>query len=178
MIVSVLCVNQWQLRPEENRIYNGDHYRDLQPRCMSLFQFLAERPGRVVSRQELMDSVWGGRIVGEDALNNCVKKLRHLLDDDPRNPEVIETINKKGYRLVARVHRRWLSPRFRTFQRLALRFAFLLLAASFAWNHTDVSVYRFSDTDSPGERETKLLEMAGEIEMAPDGVRSLSVSLK
>ena len=59
---------------------------------MSLFQFLAERPGRVVSRQELMDSVWEGRIVGEDALNNCVKKLRRLLDDDPKNPEVIETI--------------------------------------------------------------------------------------
>ena len=176
--MSILCVNQWQLRPEENRVYNGNEFLDLQPRCMSLFLFLAERPGQVVTRQELMDSVWEGRIVGEDALNNCVKKLRRLLGDDPKNPEVIETISKKGYRLIARVHRQWLSTRTKRIQKLFLKSALLLLAASFAWNHTDISVYRFSDADSAIERQTKLQEMAGGIESAPGEVKSLSVTFK
>ena len=175
--LSILCVNQWQLHPDENRIYRGDHYLDLQPRCMSLFQFLAERPGKVVSRQELMDTVWQGRIVGEDALNNCVKKLRRLLDDDPKNPKVIETISKKGYRLVARVDRRWLPPALVKFRKLALSSAFMVLAASFVWNHIDVTVYRFSDSDSASEREAKIREMTGSVESAPGEVRSLSLSL-
>jgi len=177
-IVSILCVNQWQLRPEENRVYHGNEFLDLQPRCMSLFQFLAERPGQVVTRQELMDGVWEGRIVGEDALNNCVKKLRRLLNDDPKNPKVIETISKKGYRMVARVHRQWLSPRMKRIQKLFLGSAFLLLAASFSWNHTDIRVYRFSDADSAIERQAKLQEMAGDIESAPGEVKSLSLSFK
>ena len=175
-MVSVLCVNQWQLRPDENRIYNGDHHLDLQPRCMSLFKFLAERPGQVVTRGELMEGVWQGRIVGEDALNNCVKKLRRLLDDDPKNPKVIETISKKGYRLVARVRRKYLPQSWVRYQKWALRSVLLLAISSFAWNHTDISIYRFSDSDTAAEQQAKLLEMAGSIESAEQDVRSMSLT--
>jgi DNA-binding winged helix-turn-helix (wHTH) protein len=178
MSMTMLWVNQWQLKPQENRIYSGQGYQDLQPRCMSLLQFLAERPGEVVSREALMDGVWQGRIVGEDALNNCVKKLRRSLNDDPRNPKVIETISKKGYRLVARVRRHRWPQGWRLAGKLALLSLLMTLTAGFYLSHDQISIYRFSDADTAAEREAKLREMTETIESSSGSVRSVSVSTK
>jgi class 3 adenylate cyclase/TolB-like protein len=64
---------------------------------------LAARPGRVVTRTELEESVWAGMVVGPDALTNAIIKLRKALGDDARSVRFIETIPKTGYRLVAPV---------------------------------------------------------------------------
>lgn len=70
---------------------------------MDTLVFLAARPGKVVSAAELMAGVWAGRVVEEAAVYQTVAKLRRALDDDPHAPRFIETIPKKGYRLIARV---------------------------------------------------------------------------
>jgi len=56
-----------------------------------------------VSRVELLDSVWGGAFVGDDAVSATIIKLRRAFDDDARSPRVIETVHKSGYRLIAPV---------------------------------------------------------------------------
>ena len=70
---------------------------------MELLVVLASRPGQVVSRQELLSAVWPGVIVGDEALSQVVTKLRKALGDDARLPTYIETISKRGYRLIAPV---------------------------------------------------------------------------
>ncbi len=72
---------------------------------MEVLVLLAARAGEVVSREELLAAVWAGSVVGDDALTQAVIKLRRALGDDARTPAYIETIAKRGYRLVAPV--RW-----------------------------------------------------------------------
>jgi adenylate cyclase len=70
---------------------------------MALLIYLVNRPGTVVSRKELEDEVWKDVVVGYDALNNTIAKLRKAFNDNPKEPQVIHTVPKKGYRLIAEV---------------------------------------------------------------------------
>jgi len=71
----------------------------VQPRVMQALVCLAEADGAVVSRDELVRRCWGGRIVGEDAINRCIAKARQLADAAGAPAFVIETIPRVGYRL-------------------------------------------------------------------------------
>lgn len=70
---------------------------------MAVLDYLACRPGSVVTRQELEQALWTGVVVGYDALSNTIIKLRKAFGDKARDPAVIETIPKTGYRLIAEV---------------------------------------------------------------------------
>ncbi len=70
---------------------------------MAVLLGLAAQPGEVVTRGELLDSVWDGAIVNEEVLTRAVSELRRLFDDDSHAPRVIETIRHRGYRLVTPV---------------------------------------------------------------------------
>ena len=70
---------------------------------MALLEYLACRPGVVISRQQLEQDLWQGTVVGYDALGNAINKLRKAFGDDARNSKIIETIPKTGYRLIAEV---------------------------------------------------------------------------
>ena len=72
----------------------------VQPRVMQALVCLAQADGAVVSRDELVRRCWGGRIVGEDAINRCIAKARQLAEAAGGAPAfVIETIPRVGYRL-------------------------------------------------------------------------------
>ncbi len=76
----------------------------LQDRPFEVLAALLERPGEVVLRQELQDRLWPGQIVEFDNnLNTALTKLRRALDDTGEDPSVIETLPKRGYRLVVPV---------------------------------------------------------------------------
>ncbi|HUF78962.1 MAG TPA: winged helix-turn-helix domain-containing protein, partial [Thermoanaerobaculia bacterium] len=68
---------------------------------MALLVSLAERPGEVVSREELFETVWEGAFVGDEALTTAVYQLRRALGDDARRARYVETVSKGGYRLLA-----------------------------------------------------------------------------
>jgi TolB-like protein/DNA-binding winged helix-turn-helix (wHTH) protein/Tfp pilus assembly protein PilF len=70
---------------------------------MEVLMVLAGRAGQVVSREDLLSAVWPGVIVGDEALTQSIIKLRRTLGDNPRSPTYIETISKRGYRLMASV---------------------------------------------------------------------------
>jgi TolB-like protein/DNA-binding winged helix-turn-helix (wHTH) protein len=71
----------------------------VEAKVMEVLLTLAREPGHVVSRHELEQAVWPRRIVTDDAVTNAVAKLRKALNDNPRRPQIIETIAKRGYRL-------------------------------------------------------------------------------
>jgi len=70
----------------------------LQPQTMKVLIALRDRAGQVVSRDELVDRCWDGRIVGEDVINRCISLLRKVATD--AGGFAIETVPKAGYRLV------------------------------------------------------------------------------
>jgi TolB-like protein/tetratricopeptide (TPR) repeat protein len=70
---------------------------------MDLLVYLAEHPKQVVTKDQLLEDVWHQRFAAESVLSRSVADLRRLLDDEAQEPRVIETIPKRGYRLVAAV---------------------------------------------------------------------------
>src|SRR3954453_5840959 len=69
-------------------------------RAAALLTLLAERSGRLVSKSEIMDVVWNGRIVGEANLTVQVAALRRLLNaGNPGSGNLIQTVSGRGYRL-------------------------------------------------------------------------------
>lgn len=73
---------------------------------MDVLVHLAANPERVVSKEELLEVVWGGAFVEEGALAQAIHSLRKALGDDARQPRFIQTVPKRGYRLVAGVEPR------------------------------------------------------------------------
>lgn len=75
----------------------------LPPRVMAVLECLIERPGQVISRQELIDRVWRDAFVTDTSLAEAVSFLRQALGDDPQNPRYVQTLHRRGYRFVASV---------------------------------------------------------------------------
>ncbi len=80
----------------------------LEPKVMEVLALLARHRGRVVTRQELLDTIWPDVVVTEYTLNRCIYRLRRELgqiagDGKPVGPDLIETLPKRGYRLLAAV---------------------------------------------------------------------------
>ena len=96
-------VGDWTVDPATGHITRGATRVQLEPKAAEVLVYLAQHPGQVVSRQELEAAVWAGRVVSYDAVTNAVIKLRKAFGDDARNPRIIETLSKRGYRLVAPV---------------------------------------------------------------------------
>lgn len=96
-------VGGWLVEPDALRMVRGDVEKKLEPKVMQVLVHLAHHGGQVVSRQQLESTVWRGVIVGYDSLGSTIIKLRKAFNDDSRNPAIIQTIPKKGYRLIAPV---------------------------------------------------------------------------
>ncbi len=93
------------VEPTSLRVAIDGHDVRLEAKVMRVLVYLAEHAGRVVSRAELEEHLWPGRVVTEDSVTKAIVKLRRVFRDDSRNPRVIETIPKSGYRLIADVTR-------------------------------------------------------------------------
>jgi DNA-binding winged helix-turn-helix (wHTH) protein/TolB-like protein/Tfp pilus assembly protein PilF len=96
-------IGDWTVEPALNQLSAADRSVKLEPKAMAVLVYLAERPGEVVSRDALLVAVWPGVVVSDDALTQVVIKLRKALGDAADQPVYIQTISKKGYRLVAPV---------------------------------------------------------------------------
>jgi adenylate cyclase len=99
-------VGDWTVDPESGRLQKEGEEVKLEPKVMEVLVFLADHSGKVVSREALEAKAWAGMDVGYDAVASSIIKLRKALGDDSRNPHYIETISKKGYRLIAPVSHR------------------------------------------------------------------------
>jgi TolB-like protein/DNA-binding winged helix-turn-helix (wHTH) protein/Tfp pilus assembly protein PilF len=98
-----LRVGDWLVEPALNRLSAAAGSVRLEPKAMALLCHLARHPGQVVSREALLAAVWPGVIVGDDSLTQAVIKLRKALGDTAEAPAYIQTIAKRGYRLLAPV---------------------------------------------------------------------------
>ena len=97
----VLAGGEWRADRGAGTLAGPAGEQRLEPKVMDLLFLLAGAPGKVFSREQILEALWPGLIVGDDALARTVSKLRQALGDDARAPRYIETISKRGYRLLA-----------------------------------------------------------------------------
>ena len=94
-------LGSWLVKPSLNiAVRNGTKSR-LTPKAMEVLVCLAEHAGEPVSKEQLIEEVWPQTFVGDDALKGVVAEIRRVFDDDAKQPRIIETIAKRGYRLIA-----------------------------------------------------------------------------
>ena len=96
-------VGSWHIQPRLNLITGPDAAVRVEPRIMEVLVCLAAQPGAVVTRAQLHEQVWPDMVVTDKALTRTISVLRKVFGDDPRKPQVIATISKTGYRLIAPV---------------------------------------------------------------------------
>ncbi len=77
----------------------------LQPQPFKLLVLLASRPGKVVTREEIQEQLWGSNtfVDFERGLNHCIRQIRAALDDNASTPRYIQTVPRSGYRFIAPV---------------------------------------------------------------------------
>src|SRR5215831_8885277 len=91
------------VQPSLNTISRNGTSTRVEPKVMEVLVCLSHHAGRPVSKEELLETVWRDTFVSDDVLKRSVSELRRVFEDDARESRVIETIPKRGYRLLAAV---------------------------------------------------------------------------
>lgn len=94
-----------RVSPAVNEIEKGGEVRRLEPAAMDVLAYLIQQAPNVVPAAELLDALWPDVIVEESTIHRRISQLRQALGDNARKPSFIETVPKRGYRVVATVER-------------------------------------------------------------------------
>ena len=92
-------LGDWEILPGHRELRRGDEVRRPEPKQFDVLIALAKRDTNAVTKQELIDEVWGGRATADEAITRCVSQLRQHLDDRETPHQLIETLQRHGYRL-------------------------------------------------------------------------------
>src|SRR5512143_2991231 len=96
-------VGDWLIEPDLNRATRGGQVVQIEPKILEVLACLADHAGEVLSKERIVRTVWSGTFVSDGILSYSISELRKKLGDDARNPRIIQTISRKGYRLIAPV---------------------------------------------------------------------------
>jgi DNA-binding winged helix-turn-helix (wHTH) protein len=96
-----LRFDRFELDEAEARLTRAGEAIALAPKPFAVLCALARTPGRLVTKNALLDLVWGHRFVTESVLKSAISEVRSALGDDPRQPRYIETVSRRGYRFIA-----------------------------------------------------------------------------
>ncbi len=100
----------FQLDLAAGRLSCGPKPLDLPPKAFGVLRYLAERPGQLVSKEELLNGIWPDVHVSSDVLKVTIAEIRRVLDDPCKEPRYIETAHRRGYRFVARTEKSTAGP--------------------------------------------------------------------
>ncbi len=98
-------IGEWWVRPQLGLLERGETTVRMEARSLEVLTCLARQAPGVVSKERILEEVWQGAFVGDEVISHAIWELRKALDDDARDPRYIETLPRKGYRLVAEVQR-------------------------------------------------------------------------
>lgn len=96
-------LGDWFVEPALNRISRDGSSYQLALKVMDVLVFLAEHAGTTMPKHHIIDAVWRTEFITENTLTQAIADLRRVLGDNARDPQFIETITKRGYRLIAEV---------------------------------------------------------------------------
>ena len=93
-------IGAWTFEPGANELHRNGERRRLEHRAAATLELLCRRPGEIVTTEEILAQVWSGRAISPNSIPVVISDLRQALEDDARSPRYIETVAKRGYRLM------------------------------------------------------------------------------
>ena len=97
----VISFGSYRLDPASGRLLRRSTPVPLRLKAFAVLEYLAMRPGRLVSKEELLGALWPDTHVTPSVLAGCIRELRRSLNDDARAARFIQTVHRRGYRFVA-----------------------------------------------------------------------------
>lgn len=89
-----------RVAPQQRKVTRPNGVSHLSPKAVEVLLCLARKPGELWTRDDLLKEVWGAGQGSQEALNHVISALRHALNDHPDYPRYIQTVPKRGYRLL------------------------------------------------------------------------------
>jgi len=99
----VLSFRPFHLDPADARLWRGKRPLRLRPKSFAVLHYLVIHAGRLVTKQELLNAVWGGVHVGDAVIKTAIKEIRQVLGDSVEAPRFVATVHRRGYRFIAPV---------------------------------------------------------------------------
>jgi DNA-binding winged helix-turn-helix (wHTH) protein/TolB-like protein len=122
-------IGDFRIDPARNVVAGPAGEVPIEPKIMDVLCLLARHPGEVLSRETIIDQVWGRAFGADESLTRAISRLRRVFGDARAPAQVIETISKRGYRLIAPVsHEEWTPTRIVASSRPRRRWVIAALA--------------------------------------------------
>src|SRR5580658_10798621 len=96
----ILQFASFRLDPVNQQLWRDSERLEIRPKTFQFLLYLARNPQRLISREELLANVWDAAPAAEGLLRVYSFELRQLLGDDAKNPRILETLNRRGYRFL------------------------------------------------------------------------------
>jgi DNA-binding winged helix-turn-helix (wHTH) protein/TolB-like protein len=93
-------IGDWEVLPARGLLRQGDNEVHPEPKVFEVLMALAQRDGDLVTRDQLIEAVWDGRPTSDEPINRCLSQLRGHLNDRQRPHQYVETLQRRGYRLM------------------------------------------------------------------------------
>ena len=93
--------NDFRVDIANERLWRGQQALRLTHKAFAVLRYLVEHPGRIVTKAELFQVLWPETVVSDAVLAVYVREIRRALGESPKAPRFIETVPRRGYRLVA-----------------------------------------------------------------------------
>lgn len=97
----ILAFPPFRLDPLNVQLWKEDQRVALRPKVLEVLLYLASNPDRLITKEELLNTVWAKTHVSDSLPKDYVQELRRVLHDDPKSPKFIETVHGRGYRFIA-----------------------------------------------------------------------------
>ncbi len=102
-ITKVYEFNSFIVQPSDFRLIKLGHEVDIEPQVFDTLLLLIEQRNRVVTKDELLEKIWHGRIVSHHVITRIIYQLRKILDNKSEGESHIRTVRGRGYQFVAKV---------------------------------------------------------------------------
>jgi DNA-binding winged helix-turn-helix (wHTH) protein/TolB-like protein/tetratricopeptide (TPR) repeat protein len=99
-LIKGFTIGDWEVYPGRGILRRGEQEERPEPKVFEVLLALACRDGELVTRDDLIGDVWGGRATTDEPINRCLSQLRGHLDDRARPHHYVETLQRRGYRLM------------------------------------------------------------------------------
>ena len=96
-------LGDWLVEPDLNRITRADKEVTMEPKAIEVLLCLVKNSGEVLGKKEIIKAVWPETYVSDGVLTYAISELRKAFGDDVKNPQIIQTIPRRGYRLIAKI---------------------------------------------------------------------------
>ena len=98
-----IIFNPFRLDLVNECLWRGSKAIKLRPKAFAVLNYLLGHPGQLVTKEELLNSIWPQTFVSDAVLKVTIRQLREALNDDPKSPRFIETAHRRGYRFIGRL---------------------------------------------------------------------------